>query len=211
MKKLLLTALLTFASPLALALNDKPTPAPYHQLEGTFMLVRSVPEIEEDKVKGRLPPSLFFAGQKIKFEYLQTLEGDAKWDGFHEFRMTLYPPFSMNLCNQEFRDYLCKNNGTYIPYKLLIEDAFVRYDESFPEDYEFIRSRLASINMIPPKQYFHTITSNNGITYHLYFYDDETLINDTYYETKEKNEIGNNFMSVFQIFKRVKDEPEAGK
>ena len=211
MKKLLLTALLTFASPLALALNDKPTPAPYHQLEGTFILVRSVPEIEEDKVKGRLPPSLFFAGQKIKFEYLQTLEGDAKWDGFHEFRMTLYPPFSMNLCNQEFRDYLCKNNGTYIPYKLLIEDAFVRYDESFPEDYEFIRSRLASINMIPPKQYFHTITSNNGITYHLYFYDDETLINDTYYETKEKNEIGNNFMSVFQIFKRVKDEPEAGK
>ena len=211
MKKLLLTALLTLTSPLALALNDKPTPAPYHQLEGTFMLVRSVPEIEEDKVKGRLPPSLFFAGQKIKFEYLQTLEGDAKWDGFHEFRMTLYPPFSMNLCNQEFRYYLCKNNGTYIPYKLLIEDAFVRYDESFPEDYEFIRSRLASINMIPPKQYFHTITSNNGITYHLYFYDDETLINDTYYETKEKNEIGNNFMSVFQIFKRVKDEPEAGK
>ena len=211
MKKLLLTALLTLTSPLALALNDKPTPAPYQQLEGTFVLVRSVPEIEEDKAEGRFNPSLFFAGQKIKFEYLQTLEGDAKWDGFHQFRMTLYPPFSMNLCNQVFRYYRCKNNGTYIPYKLLIEDAFVRYDESFPEDYEFIRSRLASINMIPPKQYFHTITSNNGITYHLYFYDDETLINDTYYETKEKNEIGNNFMSVFQIFKRVKDEPEAGK
>ena len=206
MKKLLLTALLTLTSPLALALNDKPTPAPYHQLEGTFMLVRSVPEIEEDKVKGRLPPSLFFAGQKIKFEYLQTLEGDAKWDGFHEFRMTLYPPFSMNLCNQEFRDYLCKNNGTYIPYKLLIEDAFVRYDESFPEDYESIRSRLASINMVPPKQYFHTFTSSSGITYYLYFYDDETLINSTYYETKEKNEKGKNTISVFQIFKRVKNE-----
>ena len=68
MKKLLLTALLTFASPLALALNDKPTPAPYQQLEGTFVLVRSVPEIEEDKAEGRFNSSLFFAGQKIKFE-----------------------------------------------------------------------------------------------------------------------------------------------
>jgi hypothetical protein len=157
------------------------------------------------------PPSLFFAGQKIKFEYLQTLEGDAKWDGFHQFRMTLYPPFSMNLCNQDLRDYLCKNNDTYIPYEPLIEDAFVNYDESLPEDYEFIRSRLASINMIPPKQYFHTITSNNGITCYLYFHDDETIINKAYYRTKEKNELGNNLMSVFQLFKRVKDEPGTGK
>ncbi len=211
MKKLLLTALLTLTSPLALALNDKPTPAPYHQLEGTFVLVRSVPEIEEDKAEGRFNPSLFFAGQKIKFEYLQTLEGDAKWDGFHQFRMTLYPPFSMNLCNQDLRDYLCKNNDTYIPYEPLIEDAFVNYDESLPEDYEFIRSRLASINMIPPKQYFHTITSNNGITCYLYFHDDETIINKAYYRTKEKNELGNNLMSVFQLFKRVKDEPGTGK
>ena len=211
MKKLLLTALLTLTGPLALALNDKPPPAPYQQLEGTFVLVRSVPEIEEDKVKGRFPPSLFFARQKIKFEYLQTLEGDAKWDGFHQFRMTLYPPFSMNLCNQDLRDYLCKKNDTYIPYEPLIEDAFVKYDEGFAKSYESIRSHLASINMIPKKQYFHTITSNNGVTYYLYFYDDETLINKTYYRTKEKNEIGNNFMSVFQIFKRVKDEPEAGK
>jgi hypothetical protein len=205
MKKLLLTALLTLTSPLALALNDKPTPAPYQQLEGTFVLVRSVPEIEEDKAEGRFNSSLFFAGQKIKFEYLQTLEGDAKWDGFHEFRMTLYPPFSMNLCNQEFRYYLCKNNGTYIPYKPLIEDAFVKYDESLPEDYEFIRSRLASINMIPQKQYFHTITSSSGITYYLYFYGDETPINSTHYNTKE-NEKGKNIISVFQIFKRVKNE-----
>ena len=211
MKKLLLTALLTFASPLALALNDKPTPAPYQQLEGTFVLVRSVPEIEEDKAEGRFNSSLFFAGQKIKFEYLQTLEGDAKWDGFHEFRMTLYPPFSMNLCNQEFRYYLCKNNGTYIPYKSLEEIVHVKYDESFPEDYESIRSRLASINMVPPKQYFHTFTSSSGITYYLYFYDNETLINSTYYETKEKNEKGKNTISVFQIFKRVKDEPGTDK
>ena len=115
------------------------------------------------------------------------------------------------MCNQVFRYYRCENNGTYIPYKPLIEDAFIKYDESSPESYEFIRSRLASINMILPKQYFHTITSNNGITYHLYFYDDETLINDTYYRTKEKNELGNNLMSVFQIFKRVKDEPGSGK
>ena len=65
--------------------------------------------------------------------------------------------------------------------------------------------------MILPKQYFHTFTSSSGITYYLYFYDNETLINSTYYETKEKNEKGKNTISVFQIFKRVKDEPGTDK
>ena len=60
--------------------------------------------------------------------------------------------------------------------------------------------------MIPPKQYFYAITSSSGITYYLYFYDDETLINSTYYDVKEKNEKGKNTISIFQIFKRVKNE-----
>ena len=97
MKKLLLTALLTLTSPLALALNDKPTPAPYQQLEGTFVLVRSVPEIEEDKVKGRFPPLPVLCrtedqirispdpGRRCQMGWFPPIQDDALSAIFHEY------------------------------------------------------------------------------------------------------------------------------
>ncbi|MDO5085987.1 MAG: hypothetical protein Q4D74_00065 [Comamonadaceae bacterium] len=182
--------------------DPAPPPLPRSPLEGTFQLVRTVPEIGMDEKEYR--QDFFFPGQKVHFKYLGDMgRGDGIWEGQQAYVMTLYPPFPVAMCRQERWGAYCRNNGTYVPYKEVQTQVNLSTDPLDEEQTQLLAPMLKPLGL-GFGQHSYTLAFGDRIgAFGLHFHDRDTLIVDSYQPVHTPGNSKYRSIKVIQVFKRV--------
>ncbi|RRD56730.1 hypothetical protein EII20_09805 [Comamonadaceae bacterium OH2545_COT-014] len=185
--------------------DPAPPPLPRSPLEGTFQLVRTVPEIGMDENEYR--QDFFFPGQKVHFKYLGDMgRGDGIWEGQQAYVMTLYPPFPVAMCRQERWGAYCRNNGTYVPYKEVQTQVNLSTDPLDEEQTQLLAPMLKPLGL-GFGQHSYTLAFGDRIgAFGLHFHDRDTLIVDSYHPVHTPGNSKYRSIKVIQVFKRVAPE-----
>lgn len=183
-----------------------PPPLPRSPLEGTFQLVRTVPEISMDEKEYR--QDFFFPGQKVHFKYLGDMgRGDGIWEGQQAYVMTLYPPFPVAMCRQERWGAYCRNDGTYVPYKEVQTQVNLSTDPLDEEQTQLLAPMLKPLGL-GFGQHSYTLAFGDRIgAFGLHFHDRDTLIINSYHPLHAPGQDKPRIIDVIQVFKRVAPEP----
>ena len=182
--------------------NDTP-PIPRSLLEGTFVLVKTLPEVDLNAKE--LSQSLFLPGQKVSFKYLYDVSKSySEWYGQPAYAMTLHPPFHMAMCRQQRWSVHCKNYGTYIPFNNIQSTVMLSTSEIHKDEEDTWMYLLKPLNIsVDGYSYFASFADGVG-GYSIYFSGNDILINYTYQKKYNSPLKRDYYTAVVQILKRIR-------
>lgn len=202
MKRMLWAMLLALACGSAAA-KGKKAHFYYPRLEGTYVMVKSIPPVVLEDVK--IASASFFEGQKISF---------VRHDDFFEYyphtreevtnhEMLFYPPFSDSMCRQSAWYHWCRDEHRRMPQNLIQRNIDVSIYDANDNDFLAISKLLKPYGITPERQnYMVSFTGGSGGPgYIFYFAGRDILINSTY--RKQEKDGKEHFTSIVQIFRRT--------
>ena len=179
-------------------------PIPISPLEGTFVLVKTLPEV--DLNARELDQTLFLPEQKVSFKYLYGMgKSYGEWYGQQAYTMTLHPPFHMAMCRQKRWSAECQNDGTYIPFENIEYKIMLLTQDIDDYDAKYVLPLLRPVGLDLGEHHYGATFADKGGAYGFYFNGKDTLINHTYHRIYEDASSKPRIINVMQILKRVKN------
>ena len=201
MKRMLWAMLLALACGSAAA-KGKKAHFYYPRLEGTYVMVKSIPPPTDD---AEISDSTFFEGQKISFvrhdDFFEYYPHTREERSNHE--MLFYPPFSDSMCRQTTWYHWCRDEHRRMPQNLIQRNIGVIIYDADDDNLAAISKLLKPYGITPERQnYMVSFTGGSGGPgYTFYFAGRDILINSTYRsQMKDGKE---HLTRIVQIFRRT--------
>ncbi|WP_263145056.1 hypothetical protein [Pseudomonas sp. RIT-PI-AD] len=170
---------------------------PVRPLDGMFEVISSDPSVENVS-SDLLGPEIFYLNQRVKFSYVGPVGFD--WPMRDEYKITLYPPFLKRYCNRPGWEYICESELTEAP---LVMDGMLDTERL---KIDMVKSnKYLSKYLNKPAYHFVMTYSDERASYDFYMLDWNTLIYSTAYSSQSKKSEDDDFVSVIQILRRVKE------
>ena len=123
----------------------------YPRLEGTYVMVKSIPPPTDD---AEISDSTFFEGQKISFvrhdDFFEYYPHTREERSNHE--MLFYPPFSDSMCRQTTWYHWCRDEHRRMPQNLIQRNIGVIIYDADDDDLAAISKLLKPYGITPERQ-----------------------------------------------------------
>ncbi|WP_234640435.1 hypothetical protein [Delftia tsuruhatensis] len=154
---------------------------PHTPMHGTFIVVQTIPDLSNIPAS-RYYSSVFMPQQRVKFEYDGEVGSD--WDGYFEYKMTVFPPYDKRMCSQDdWRHYCNDFSGVLgmparpITQTIILSASRIKNQKDINESEELIPYGLKLNDYI-----YGGNTSDGGVVYDSFYFNNwNTLISTTTY------------------------------